>query len=89
MTNSYWKLDLSFNQSIKSIFNKTNKWVGIIGSDYCRYWPKKFQDIQATNLQLIDYFNKGGLVTLMGPPNNPWTGGDQNDLTNCKKIGSA
>ncbi len=61
-----------YRKMVEALYNKTGKWVGIIGVDYEfeRIYTQK--QLSAANKVLIDYWNSGGLVTITWTPLNPW-----------------
>jgi mannan endo-1,4-beta-mannosidase len=75
--------DNSFPQGYKNLVEnlhtQTGKWVGIIGVDY--EYARLFtpDELSQANRVLIDYFQKGGLVTINLTPQNPWIN-DESDL---------
>ncbi len=79
-----------FDTVITSLYNQTNKWVGIIGTDYVREhfspYYKAIENLRPVNQPLIDYFNQGGLIAVMLSWKNPWTGGFSGDLTGSNNL---
>ncbi len=86
MTNNGINSVDSYNNAFNSIYSKTGKFPGIAGFDYERDYPQKLYKISLTNKSAKDHFRKGGLVVLMWSANNPWTGGNQNDLTGSTNL---
>jgi len=70
--------DAGYQEFVVDLHAATGKWVGMIGLDYG--WNASSSEISAGNQVLIDYWNRGGLVTLHYHVNNPWTGGNVRDL---------
>jgi len=53
------------------IYNKTDKWVGIVGSDYGQWYPYHHITYKYTNPELIKAWKAGSLVTLQVVMTNP------------------
>jgi mannan endo-1,4-beta-mannosidase len=62
-----------FTNLVVDLYNKTGKWPGIIGVDY--EYMQIFSPAQLSNCNkvLIDYWKKGGLITINMSPQNPWS----------------
>lgn len=80
-----------FDTAITSIYNQTSKWVGIIGTEYMREitvpkYSKAITGLQPVNQELIKYSNKNGIVTVMCTFKNPWTNGNQYDMTGSNNL---
>jgi len=56
---------------LPAIYNKTGKWVGIVGSDYAQWSPNQHINYKYTNPQLIKAWKAGSLVTLQVMMTNP------------------
>jgi mannan endo-1,4-beta-mannosidase len=84
-----YNVQTEFDTAITAVYNLTNKWVGIIGTDYKRsFWPATDQtkEILNTNIPLISHFKNGGLVTIMSQINNPWNGMDANNTVGADNL---
>ena len=68
-----------YNNHVVSLYNATDKWVGLVGADYGS--GASLTEITTGNQTLIDYWDNGGLVTISNHANNPWTGGSSHDVT--------
>jgi hypothetical protein len=81
MMNMAINYETAYQTDIVSLFNTTNKWIGIIGSNYQRVPSGLPKNMHETNYRLIQYFRNGGLVTLFCSFSNPWTNAGFNDTT--------
>jgi mannan endo-1,4-beta-mannosidase len=70
---------LGYAKFVKPLYQDTGEWVALVGADYGNGCT--LADISGENQVLIDHWNRGGLVTIHMSANNPWTGGDQHDLS--------
>ena len=62
-----------FGAYVDKLHEATGFWPGMIGVDYeytYRFTPEQLSEC---NKSLIDYWNKGGLITINWAPHNPWT----------------
>jgi len=69
---------------VEELYNETEYWPGMIGVDYeytNRFTPAQLSEC---NRFLIDYWNKGGLITINWAPHNPWTDNGTRDLNEVK-----
>jgi mannan endo-1,4-beta-mannosidase len=70
-----------YNNLVVELYNKTGKWVSIVGVDY------EFMDIYSpaqlshANEILISHWKKGGLVTINLSPLNPWVNNESGPTT--------
>lgn len=79
-----------FDTVITSLYNQTNKWVGIIGTNYTRYHTTPYyiaiENMYQVNQPLINYFRNNGLVAVMANFKNPWNQTNSNDLSNSSNL---
>ena len=80
-----------YDTVITSLFNQTQKYVGILGTEYMREFTgppflKAIKDLKPVNQPLINYSKQNGIITVMTTFKNPWTKGNQNDLTNSTNL---
>ena len=79
-----------FDTAITSIYNQTNKCVGIIGTNYTRTHTFPYyiaiENMKQVNQPLINFFNQNGLVFVMTNFKNPWNQTNSNDLTNSSNL---
>ena len=79
-----------FDTSITTLYNQTNKWVGIIGTNYTRTHSVPYyiaiENMQKVNQPLINYFKNNGLVAVMTNFKNPWNQTNSGDLTNSSNL---
>jgi len=66
-------------QNVQDIYNKTGKWVALVGASYGDGATASYN--HATNQLLIGYWGNNGLVELYYPVYNPWTGGKASDTS--------
>lgn len=69
---------------VEALHEATGYWPGMIGVDYeytNRFTPEQLSEC---NTYLIDYWNKGGLITINWAPHNPWTDGGTRDQSIVK-----
>ncbi len=85
-TNVALNIDSTYKKDIVGLYNKTNKWVGMIGVDYQRSVGGLPQKMHETNQRVIEYFKNGGLVTMYCSFSNPWTNKGFNDTTGRYQI---
>jgi len=67
-----------YRNYVVSLYEATGKWVGVIGINYG--WGSTLAEMSIANRTVIDHWNNGGLVTIHHHVNNPWTGGNCQDL---------
>jgi mannan endo-1,4-beta-mannosidase len=69
-----------FDAYVEHLYERTGYWPGMIGVDY--EYTNRFTSAQLheCNQYLIDYWEKGGLVTINWAPHNPWTDNGTRDL---------
>jgi mannan endo-1,4-beta-mannosidase len=70
-----------YNSLVTSLFNQTNKWIGMIGLDYEHDRIFTPEQLANANKVLIAHWQKGGLVTVNWSPHNPWIN-DESDIYN-------
>lgn len=79
-----------FDTVITSLYNQTNEWVGIIGTNYTRFHSVPYyiaiENMYQVNQPLINYFNSNGLVAVMANFKNPWNQTNSNDTTNSSSL---
>jgi mannan endo-1,4-beta-mannosidase len=78
-----------FDTAITSVFNQTGKWLGAIGTEYVREitWPNyQITNLAAVNQPLINYFKQGGLIHIKVTFNNPWNGGNANNINGSANL---
>ncbi|MFH1602247.1 MAG: glycosyl hydrolase [Candidatus Shapirobacteria bacterium] len=73
------EIPLEFNRQAAGLNKITGKWPGLIGGDYA-YWGTR-PDYSKYNKVFIDYWKKGGLVTISWHAQNPWNGQGSSDRT--------
>jgi len=73
-----------FNKLVANLYKETGKWVGIIGIDYEHDKLFSPEELSEANKVLIDYWDKGGLITINWAPRNPWLN-DELDLVKSNK----
>lgn len=69
---------------VEKLHEKTGFWPGMIGVDYeytNRFTPEQLSEC---NKYLIDYWEKGGLITINWAPHNPWTDKGTRDLSEVR-----
>lgn len=66
---------------IENLEKQTGEAPGIIGVDYEHNQIATPEQLHKVNTYLIDYWNKGGLITINWSPHNPW----RNDESNIEK----
>jgi len=73
-----------FKAYVEELKDQTGYWPGMIGVDY--EYTNRFtsEQLSECNLYLIDYWKKGGLITINWAPHNPWTDGGTRDQTIVK-----
>lgn len=72
---------MSYESIIGDLSAQTGKYPGMIGVDYEHDRIFTPAQLSACNAVLIDYWNKGGLVTINWAPHNPWLN-DESDVIN-------
>jgi mannan endo-1,4-beta-mannosidase len=79
-----------FDTVITSLYNQTNEWVGIIGTNYTRIHTTPYyiaiENMNQVNQPLINYFKQNGLVFVMTNFKNPWNQTNSNDVTNSINL---
>jgi mannan endo-1,4-beta-mannosidase len=58
---------------VEALNEETGFWPGMIGVDYEYTNRFTIEQLSECNQYLIDYWNKGGLITINWAPHNPWT----------------
>ncbi|MBI5217055.1 MAG: hypothetical protein HY960_14970 [Ignavibacteriae bacterium] len=76
----------AFDSEVVSLYNQTNKWVGLIGMNYQKTVSGYPTNLSSVNQPLIDYFHAGGLVVIMCQFSNPWTNNFSNDTTHQSQL---
>lgn len=66
----------NYDSFIETLYKQTGQYPGMIGIDYGYMREFSLDELVEANQYLIDYWNKGGLVTINWSPTNPW--GDKN-----------
>jgi mannan endo-1,4-beta-mannosidase len=61
-----------YDNFIERLHQQTGKYVGIIGIDYEYEKVYSLDELKQANTYLKSYWNKGGLVTIVWSPANPW-----------------
>jgi len=62
-----------FDAYVQKLHDQTGYWPGMIGVDYEYTHRFTIDQLHECNQYLIDYWNKGGLITINWAPHNPWT----------------
>lgn len=72
---------IGYKQFVERLYQKTGKWVAMIGIDYS--YPDEVvpSTISLLNKRAIEYWKAGGLITISAHMGNPW-GGDVRNRTN-------
>lgn len=73
-----------YGDYVEALYESTGYWPGMIGVDYeytNRFTPEQLSEC---NKYLIDYWDKGGLITINWAPHNPWTDGGTRDQSTVK-----
>jgi mannan endo-1,4-beta-mannosidase len=70
---------MGYDSLVENLHNETGKYVGILGVDYEHDKIFTPEELSECNKVLIDYWNKGGLITINWSPQNPWLN-DESDL---------
>lgn len=70
-----------YKQFVEGLYQKTGKWVAMIGIDYS--YPDEVvpSTVSSLNQMAIKYWKAGGLITISAHMGNPW-GGDVRNQTN-------
>jgi len=68
-----------YKNLVVELYNRIGKWVGMIGVDYEFMKLFTVNELFQTNEVLINYWKKGGLVTIVFTPHNPWIN-DESDI---------
>jgi len=72
-------LSSGFRNHVQPLHDTTGQWPALLGASYGH--GATAQEVSDGNRVLIDWWNAGGLVTIHAPVNNPWTDGNQHDLS--------
>jgi len=73
---------MSYESIIGDLAAQTGKYPGMIGVDYEHDRIFTQEQLSACNAVLIDYWNKGGLVTVNWAPHNPWLNNESDIINN-------
>ena len=79
-----------FDTVITALYNQTNEWVGIIGTNYARFHTIPYyiaiENMKQVNQPLINYSRQNGLIFIMANFKNPWNQTNSNDLSNSNNL---
>ncbi len=70
---------MGYKSLVEDLNTATGKYVGILGVDYEHDRIFTPAELSQCNKVLIDYWNKGGLITVNWSPHNPWLN-DESDI---------
>ena len=73
-----------YSEFVAALATETGKFPGLVGGDYGH--GQTLAQLEAQNQVLLSYWQRGGLVTIYHPADNPWTGGPKDDLTGRNLI---
>jgi mannan endo-1,4-beta-mannosidase len=68
-----------YSTFVETLYSQTGKYPGIIGIDYEHDYIFSPAQLSEANTKLIEYWNKGGLITINWAPQNPWVN-DEADI---------
>jgi beta-mannanase len=72
-----------FDSYVKILQTQTGKWVGMIGGDN---GLGTNSEVTSLSRIFIDYYKKGGIITISWAMDNPWTGKSPWDTTKNEKL---
>ncbi len=70
---------MGYKSLVEDLRTATGKYVGILGVDYEHDRIFTPAELSQCNKVLIDYWNRGGLITINWSPHNPWLN-DESDI---------
>lgn len=76
-------INQNYPHYVEDLWSASGEWIGLIGGDY---GLDSNLNTAQVNQVFIDYWNRGGMVTLSWHHPNPWTGGTSWDPTNGERI---